>query len=111
MRTWGRNQNGEWQMVETDANGFNDGVYLTTLAQWLKLNLAESPFFADAGIPQFESVLTQVAPDFYVVKTQQQFAQFFASLSVVRVQNSNPPAYNIAVQMQSGATVSGTIET
>jgi hypothetical protein len=44
--------------VTTDANGYNDAVYLTTLSQVLKLNLGESPFYANYGIPQYQSVLT-----------------------------------------------------
>ena len=44
MRTYGRNSEGKWVLVETDENGFNDSVYLTTLIQNLKLAPQESPF-------------------------------------------------------------------
>ncbi len=85
MRTYGRTQNvlsGKklWWTVTTDQGGYNDSVYITALAQVLKLNLGESPFFADWGIPAHESVTTQVPPDLYVARTQQRFAPFFASL-------------------------------
>jgi hypothetical protein len=85
MRTYGRTQDvlsgkKTWHMVTTDVNGFNDSVYLTDLAQVIKLNLGESPFFANYGIPAHESVVTQIFPDFYLVRTQQQFAGYFASL-------------------------------
>ena len=56
MRTYGRvyAEDGSytWVEVSTDANGFDDMVMLTTLAQVLKLNLGESPFYANFGIPE-----------------------------------------------------------
>ena len=65
MRVYGRttNEQGQtsWREVDTDANGFNDFVYLTALVQELKLNLGESPFWADRGIPAKPSVVQQVA--------------------------------------------------
>jgi hypothetical protein len=85
MRTYGRTRNvltgkKTWWEVTTDPYGFNDSVYLTALAQVVKLNLGESPFFADWGIPAHESVITQVYPDLFIVRIQQRFAPFFASL-------------------------------
>ena len=88
MRTWGR-INGVWTEVSTDANGNNDLVWLTTLIQVLKLNLNESPFFGNYGLPAHQSVVQQVAPDFYVAQTQQQFAQYFASLIIARVNKTS----------------------
>jgi hypothetical protein len=85
MRTYGRTQDVRsgkktWWVVTTDANGFNDSVWLTDLAQVCKLNLGESPFFANYGIPAHESVMTQIFPNFFLARTQQQFASHFASL-------------------------------
>jgi hypothetical protein len=85
MRTYGRTQDvltgrKTWHKVTTDPGGFNDSVWLTDLAQVCKLNLGESPFFANFGIPAHPSVVTQVFPDFYLARTQQQFASHFASL-------------------------------
>jgi hypothetical protein len=85
MRTYGRTQDVRsgkktWWVVTTDVNGFNDSVWLTDLAQVCKLNLGESPFFANFGIPAHPSVVTQVFPDFFLARTQQQFASHFASL-------------------------------
>ena len=57
-------------------------VYLTNLAQVLKLNLGESPFYADWGIPAHTSVVTQIYPDYYINLTQQRFMPLFASLLV-----------------------------
>jgi hypothetical protein len=106
MRTYGRvtdeYDNKKWVVVTTDANGFNDNVYLTTLIQVLKLNLGESPFFGNYGIPARPSVVQQVFPDYYVQTTQQQFAQYFASLIVAKV-SAPTPIYNINVVTHYGA--------
>ena len=115
MRTYGRvaNEDGSktWVVVTTDARGFNDDVNLTTLAQVLKLNLGESPFFANYGIPQYQTIVTQVFPDYYVMVAQTQFAPFFASLSIARVPATLPPVYNISAVAHSGAILNPTIPT
>jgi hypothetical protein len=90
--------------VTTDANGFNDAVYITTLIQCLKLNLGESPFFANYGIPAQKSVMTQIFPDFYTYQTQAQFKQYFVSLTVQKV-NSPTPTYDINAVTHSGAII------
>lgn len=109
MRTWGRqySEDGtyQWVEVDTDAAGFNDNVYLTTLVQTLQLNLGESPFFANYGIPAYQTVVTQVFPDFYVMTTQEQFAPLFASLVITRAQGSFPPIYNVTAVAHSGAVL------
>lgn len=103
MRTWGRVQ-GVWVEVSTDANGYNDAVMLTTLVQTLRLNLNESPFYADRGIPGYQSVMQQVAPDYYVAYTQRLFTQYFATLTITKISNM-PPTYQINVLTKSGSTV------
>jgi hypothetical protein len=112
MRTWGRiNQvdgiGGTWVEVSTDVNGFSDAVYLTTLIQVLRLNLGEDPFFGSYGIPAVPSVLSQIQPDFYVNRTQQQFAGFFAALVVAKepqAANLPTPTYKINVTFQNGTS-------
>ncbi|WP_236668286.1 MULTISPECIES: hypothetical protein [Burkholderia] len=99
----------QWVAVTTDANGYNDNVYLTTLCQVLKLNLGESPFYANYGIPAQQTVVTQVFPDFYAMTTQQQFAPYFASLAITRVNGSFPPVYNIQAVAHSGAQLTATV--
>lgn len=95
MRVWGRVYDPldpfswSWVQVDTDLNGQNDKVYLTALVQVLKLSLGESPFYNDYGIPGAQSVLTQIAPDYYSTLTQQRYAQHFASLIISRV--DTPP--------------------
>ena len=110
MRTYGRitNQDGTktWSTVVTDNNGFNDAVYATTLIQCLKLNLGESPFNANFGIPAQQSVQQQLYPDLYVWQIQQYFAQFFANVTIQKVLNSGQPYYNINILTHSGAAMS-----
>ena len=107
MRTWGRPRNqdgsiGPWTEVTTDpSTGLNDLVFVTTLCQVLLLNLGESPFFGNYGIPAHQTIVTQVWPDYYVAFTQQQFAQYFASLIVAR-QVSPFPAYNVNITTHQG---------
>lgn len=106
MRTYGRVTSEQgvktWVVIETDANGFNDNVYLTTLIQCLLLILGESPFHANYGIPANQALIQQVFPDFYVNQTQQQFAGFFGSLMITK-ENAFNPTYRVNVVRQSGA--------
>lgn len=107
LRTYGRITNPDggktWVQVTTDDQGFDDQVYLTTLIQCFKLNLGESPFYADYGIPAHPSVVQQVFPDFYVTRTQQRFAGYFASLTVAKVPGTTTPTYNVNVLFKNGA--------
>jgi hypothetical protein len=116
MRTYGRTQDvltgkKKWWVVTTDVNGYNDSVWLTTLAQVCKLNLGESPFFANYGIPAHPSVVLQVHPDFYMIRTQQQFMSYFASLVIIKQddatdQDNRPaPAYLINVLTNYGSRI------
>lgn len=110
MRTYGRigqvnGVGGTWVEVDTDPYGYNDNVYLTTLVQCLKLNLGESPFYANYGIPAQQTIVTQVAPDYYVAQTQTQFAPYFASLLLTRVAGSIPPVYNGRIVCHNGAVL------
>ena len=114
MRTWGRTPGGTWVEVSTDANGYDDAVYLTTLAQVLKLNLGESPFYANYGIPAEPSVVQQVQPDYYVAVTQQQFSPYFMSLIIAKVPqspNQPTPTYRVNVITHQGASISMTVPT
>lgn len=106
MRTWGRvrGANGEltqWVKVETAPDGSNDLVWAVTLIQCLKLNLNESPFYSNYGIPAHQSVIQQVAPDFNVALTQQQFSQYFASLSIIK-RNLPTPTYDVTIMTHQG---------
>lgn len=119
MRTWGRvgqvnGAGGTWTEVTTDANGYQDAVYLTTLAQVCKLNLGEDPFFGSYGIPGETSVITQVQPDYYANQTQVQFAGFFAALTLAKAAqkpNQPKPTYNINVTANPGAILMSPVPT
>lgn len=110
MRVWARytNANGTktWVAVQTDpVTGDNSLCYLVALCQTLLLNLNESPFWANYGIPAQQAIAQQVAPDYYVANIQKFYSQFFASLIVVR-QDTNPPTYGISAVTFAGATIS-----
>lgn len=103
-----------WIEVTTTPTGFDDYVYLTTLAQVLSLNLGESPFYANVGIPQKPSIIQQIAPDFYSMRTQQMFAPFFASLTIARAPApkglpADTPTYQVAVTTNEGLKLSATV--
>lgn len=123
-RVYGRTQDvltgaKTWWTVTTDINGFNDSVNLTWLAQVCKLNLGESPFFADWGIPAHESIITQVFPDLFLTRIQQRFSDYFALclLSIVPIEQGSPesfaagqdgapaPNYNINVLTNYGSRI------
>lgn len=106
MRTYGR-INGVWVVVETDAQGNDDLVWLATLAQCLQLTPGESPFFANYGIPAQQSVVTQIFPDYYVALMQSLFAQYFSSLAIARIRPQDgvqvDVQYDVHVVTHSGA--------
>lgn len=104
MRTYGRNSEGKWVLIETDEYGFNDAVYLTTLIQNLRLAPQESPFFANRGIPAQASVIQQILPTYYVNRLQQQFSQYFTSLQI-NMTKDDPPVYNISAITNAGSKI------
>jgi len=106
MRTYGKDQNGNW--VEITQTAY---IWLATLAQTLRLNQGESPFYGNYGIPAQQSVMTQIAPDFAVNRTQQQYAPYFAKLTILKQQNVTNPTYNISAIFQNGTTIQTTVAT
>ncbi|HAW3351289.1 TPA: hypothetical protein ACGSHR_002877 [Escherichia coli] len=108
MRTYGRDPDGKWVLVQTDENGFNDAVYLTTLVQNLKLAPQESPFFANNGVPGNSSVIQQILPTYYVNRLQQQFSQYFSSLQIT-LTSDNPPVYSISAITNAGSKIIHTV--
>ncbi len=112
MRTYGRDANGNWIEVQTAANGDNSEVWLTTFAQALKLNLGESPFWGNYGIPSQASIQSQTAPDYYVALMQQAFSSYFVALSTQRTSGSNgQPIYNILAILNNGAIITAEVPT
>ncbi len=98
----------EWVLIEPDANGYEDNIWLATLAQSLLLMINESPFYGDWGIPARDAIIQQMAPDIYIAITQQRFASRFASLIVAR-QEDPEPIYQINVTTQQGFRITAGI--
>ena len=94
-----------WVEVDTDENGNNDAVWLTTLIQVLKLNYGESPLYGNFGIPANASVLNQIVPDYYATLVQQQFSQYFVTLNLSRqaLTTSPTPTYDVAITANPGS--------
>jgi SH3-like domain-containing protein len=115
VRAWGRITdelgNKTWVEVTTDSNGLNDAVNVTWLAQALKLNLNESPFWGNWGIPQYQTVMTQVYPTYYVMQTQTRFQGLFAALQISQIQGAANPSYNVNATLHNGAQISVEIPT
>lgn len=103
----------QWIEVTTDSAGYDDEVNVVWMAQVFALNLGESPFYSDWGLPAHQSVMTQVAPDFFVNLTQQRFSPLFASLIVQKVEGGTmqqpppfaapSPTYTVRVVTHAGA--------
>lgn len=107
MRAWSRDEQGKWTLV--DGNTDPSNFYLTAMAQQCKLVLGESPFWANAGIPAQQSVVTQVYPDYYVQLIQQRFAPYFASLKLTKVPGTDRPSYRFDVMTLKGQPITGII--
>lgn len=101
-------QKRKWVVIETAADGDNTAIWLTTLCQVLLLNLNESPFWGNYGIPARQAVAQQLSPDFWVSLTQQNFAQYFAALTVSKRQTTTP-TYDISVITKQGAQLNFTL--
>lgn len=96
-----------WIEVDTDENGNNDAVWLTTLIQVLKLSYGESPIYGNYGIPGQQSVLNQIVPDYYATLAQQQFAQYFVTLALSRraLTDSPNPTYDVSITANPGSVL------
>ena len=103
MRTYGQDESGKWVTIATDANGFNDAVYLTTLVQNLKLAPQESPFRESRHSRQRFSDPADY-PHLYVNRLQQQFSGHFSSLQIALTE-VDPPVYDISVITNSGSKI------
>ena len=86
-------------------------IWLATLAQTLRLNTKESPFYSNYGIAAEQSVQTQVAPTIDITRTQQQFAPYFQSLTIFKQPNTVNPTYNITTVFLNGTTIQSVIAT
>lgn len=104
MRSYGQDKNGNWlEITETSY------IWLATLIQTLRLTQGESPVYGNYGIPAQNSVMTQIAPDVALNRTQSQYAPYFSSLTIVRQQNTTQPTYNIKAVFKNGTTIQTTV--
>ena len=106
MRTYGKDKDGKW--VKVTITGY---IWLATLAQTLRLNEGEPPIYGNYGIPAQQSVMTQIAPDAAVNRTQNQYAPYFSQLRVIRDQLALQPTYYINAVFQNGTTISTIVAT
>ncbi len=106
MRTYGKTNTGQW--VQVNEIGY---IWLATLAQTLRLSQNESPFYGNYGLPAHDSVMSQIAPDAAVNRTQSQYAPYFATLTVVKQLNAANPTYNISAIFQNGTVVQSQVAT
>jgi hypothetical protein len=86
-------------------------IWLATLAQTLRLNTNESPFYANYGIAAEQSVQTQIAPTIDITRTQQQYAPYFSSLTIFKQPNTVNPTYNVTAVFLNGTTIQSVIAT
>jgi hypothetical protein len=106
MRTYGRDKNGTWFRITETSH-----VWLATLVQTLRLGQGESPFFGNYGIPAQQSVITQIAPDAAVARTQAQYAPYFAMLTVTKDNAARQPTYAVECVFQDGTLVNDKVYT
>lgn len=101
----------QWVVVQTDpVTGSNSWVWVTALCQVLLGILGESPFYRNYGLPAIQSVLAQIAPDYNAQVTQEQFAQYFASLTITRDTTQETPTYEVKVTTLEGTPASVTVQ-
>ncbi|MCZ6084612.1 hypothetical protein O5175_04555 [Escherichia coli] len=109
MRTWGRvtdaNGNKKWVAVESDSNGDSLLRLADDAHSDVKAGLGESPFYANYGIPAQQCIVQQIYPDYYVSMVQQQFAGYFASLAISKIDGAENPTYNIDVVFLMGPVI------
>ena len=106
MRTYGRESSGQWVTI-TDPSY----VQLATLVQTLRLQQGESPIFGNYGLPAVQSVQSQIAPQVALNRTQSQFSQYFASLTITRASGYVDPTYNIKAIFKDGTVIQSTLAT
>lgn len=112
QRVWGRvyadDGTYQWVPVVTDIYGYNDAVNCTWFAQALKLNIGESPFYSQYGLPAYQSVASQVPPNYYVAQMQSLFSAYFPSLIISKnlaTPAAPTPTYGVQIVTTQGSAV------
>jgi hypothetical protein len=107
LRTYGRSTNQDtgitsWVTVTSTPEGSDELVWFTDLLQALQLDLGESPFFGNVGIPVQETIASGIYPDFYVNALQNYYSPNFAVLYITRDSTQFDPTYDVYVQFSNG---------
>lgn len=104
MRVWTRQHQPDgtqqWKSVD------NKQASIAWLQNALLLQLGESHFWADWGLPVTQNIVTQIWPDYYVNLTQNRFSDYFASLRITHDSTSTEdnPVYQVAAIFPDGTT-------
>jgi hypothetical protein len=77
---------------------------VTIVKHELQLRVGESPFFADAGIPAEDSIITQQEPDYFVNQVKARYQSKFNRFDISKI-SGNPLVYNIALTTKNNQTV------
>jgi hypothetical protein len=105
MRIHGRQPNPDgtytWVTLDTVTGASIDEIYVLWLVQSLKLNTLESPFWPGWGVPIWQAMQNTFYPDSSIAQLQANFAQYFAYLSITRL-NDPDPFYQVIVITKNG---------
>ena len=93
----------KWQVVQDD----DDNIRLTHLIQVLQMDIQESPFYSNWGMPVANALITGVLSDVAINNTINQFAQYFAALQITRGISNDPKEiyYQVDVVLKNGKNV------
>jgi len=79
-------------------------IWVTIVKHELQLRVGESPFYADAGIPAEDSIITQQEPDYHVNNVKRRYEAKFNAFDITKV-SGQPLVYNIALTTKNNDTV------
>jgi len=79
-------------------------IWVTIVKHELQLRVGESPFFADAGIPAEDSIITQQEPDYHVNNVKRRYEAKFRRFDIVK-RSIVPLIYDIALTTRNGDNV------
>ncbi|QCE32947.1 hypothetical protein FAI41_04685 [Acetobacteraceae bacterium] len=89
-RIWARtgkpDQNGKRQWISVS----NNTAILTWLQQAVLLQLGESPFWVDWGLPVIGALTQGIYPDLYIQKTKERFQPYFLNININRTVPDTP---------------------
>ncbi|KMQ89824.1 hypothetical protein RF55_10509 [Lasius niger] len=109
-RVWARtgqpDQDGKRKWISVSDNT----AILTWLQQAVLLQLGESPFWVDWGLPVIGFLSQGIYPDLYMQKTKERFQPYFLNVNINRNIPDNPEdqiAYTVTAIPYPGQTLAG----